>query len=272
MPLLPLPPDAPIGGGDLPVTDTPDVALQEANFVRAPNTATTRDAVRSAITKMALAYQRCSERAAAQVDTRRATGIYLDGLGSDKKVFRQTDEAQEPYRTRVLVPPGVVDPFDIVTAVNALLAPYTTIQCKYLESILDAFYLTNGAATYDSFFGVTPHYQDRLYPDDAAENNGRSISYRSSGGAWMFSDALGRYFVLRVPDLSPLDDDVGYMSDGSTDQETNFWLTDGSATDPVQSFLLGKLSTDIYQGIINTVERIVGASMRWMLYADPTLT
>ena len=62
--------------------------------------------------------------------------------------------------------------------------------------------------------GARPHVRERLYPGGTAVN-GLARWQSAPGGAWVFADSLGRYFVLRVPDLSALDTTIPTLFDGT---------------------------------------------------------
>jgi hypothetical protein len=103
-----------------------------------------------------------------------------------------------------------VTPASIVAAANAILAPVTSVQAQYFESVLDRLYLTDGTLPWHSFVGtVSPTYFDRLYRDDAGVN-GTQVPNREPGGGWVFGDEIGRYFVLRVPVVGDTDLALAY--------------------------------------------------------------
>jgi len=320
MPLLPLPPGgAAISGGDLPVVDSSDVLKVFPDFLKSGDSAPVRDALIAAMVAMFLTYQDFAAFAAAQSDVLRATGIYLDGLLEDRGIKRQPGEIDDDYRARGLAFQAVVTPAAILAAVNAILAPVSNVQCQYFEAGLDRAFLGSDwiifpilPAPHDrgkAFVGTTPQYVDRLYAYDVA-TNGAARANSDPGGMWLFSDCIGRYFVLRVPDLASLDrilqlaysgallsvDDtlppelggatpstfptppVGSLSPNLGGQ--GLFLGNGSNTSgaeadgSVATFMYSSSTSSyqIYQLIANTVERLKGQSIRWMLYVDPNLT
>lgn len=286
MPTLPISGPAPLDGGALPVNGEPDVLAVFPAKVRRSLIAPVRDALVAAFTEIQKEYQRRGRRAAALSDVLRSTGTHLSGLAADHEVFRQPGEADEALRLRLLGVPDLVTPTVIVAAVNAILSPRTTKRAKYFESELDAVFFTDGTASYDSFFydetsGATPYYADRLYADDAIENEGDVIDDREVLGAWAFADELGRYFVLRIPPLEAVDDDGSYVLDAlSTDAESAMmFVADGSDTSgaesdgSVTSFLFTDqvLSDELYAATVSVVELLKGQGIRWQAYVDPLL-
>lgn len=214
MPTLPLPALATtvsIDGGALPVTSLADVAAEWSNDIQASPTAPIRDAIQNGQLAMTLAYQSVSPNAAAQSDPLRATGEYLDEIGSyERNVHRQVGEQDPSYSARVNTVPSTVDPNDIIAAANGVLAPYTSVSCRYYEQS-DALFLSNPATTTwsanlfalgDGGAGATPNYPDRRYS---------IIPNRRPMGAVLFNDMYGREFVLRTPDISTVDATVGAL-------------------------------------------------------------
>ena len=208
MPLLPLPPltgaGVPIDSGDLPVSSSTDVAAAWSQDVMAAEVAPVRDAVVAGQTAALLEYQRDRRYAAAQSDPLRATGEYLDEIGNERGVVRQPGElgiaGDTTYRARVNARPSVVDPNDIVAAANAVLAPYTAISCRYAERS-DGTFASAGDSTWSCHAftepgGSTPNYPDRNY---AGIPNRRPTGCQANG------DSYGRWFLLRVPDISGID-------------------------------------------------------------------
>jgi hypothetical protein len=264
MPALPLPrgPVVP-AGGDLPVVRDEDVLAVLPAFVRQSDTAPVRDALVAALTEILLRYQELAGYAAAQCDIARATGVYLDGLCEDRGVYRQPGETDEQLRARALTTPELVTPAAILAAANTILAPYTTIEAQLAESILDRWYVQDGSATWHSFVDANPQYLKRLYPEDAARNDGFVRPGSRIGGAWAFSDRIGRYFVLRVPVLTGLGNAHGFVPQafvfGGGHRRGWFLFRDPSS------------ALSVYQAISSAVNRVKGHSVRWLLLADPSL-
>lgn len=301
MPLLPLP----IGGaniacGDLPIVDDLSIAALEPLLVTEADTAPVRDAIRAGLAAMFTRYQDGTARAAMQSNVLYANGIYLDGLGADEGVFRQTTEpytqvGDAAYRARIIVQGGTVAPAYIIAASNSVLATYGLPQItRYLESLSDrgycksTTYAAGSFAAYVRTGGVTcavnPSYPDRVYPDDAAANGGASVPNRQPGGFFCFSDTIGRYFVLRVPNVTGLDGDGGfpfqpYLNSASQQvypefQGNGLFCSSGSVAVPNGwSFMRSNNFTSqvVYQAIVNAVSRLVGQSVRWSLVADSNL-
>ncbi|WP_438029032.1 hypothetical protein [Sorangium sp. So ce233] len=231
-----------------------------------------RDALVEAETAMFLAYQERADYAAAQSDPMRATGVYLAGHASDRGIYQQEGEGDEELRDRVFTVPDVVSPHAILGATNAILAPYTDKEAKLFESVTDRLFLGDGTTEWHSFLtdgtaDLDPQYQDRRY--ELRDGAG-------PGGAWVFDDADGRYFVLRVPDISGITDALGYAYSGAQDpdDDAGLFMGDGSDVDGSSAGFLYQGSSDalsIYQAIANTVERIRGHGVRWLLIVDPKL-
>ena len=284
MPTYPLPPDAPIGGSDLVCTVDGDVEEILPHFVNESDSAPVRDAIKVAIVEMLLEYQRQSTQFALNHDEAFAEEVYLDGLGSDQDQFRQNDEVDADYRVRLLVAQLVVSPEAICVAVNSILEPHTAVRCKYFEQ-LDAWFVNNDVSAawschiYDGDANTTPHYPDRLYPDDAAANGGYECEHRGPGGAVVFSDHYGRHFCLRVPSLEFLDAAVAavftYASDADVYASNNpegFFVSDGtSASNSTFVHDTADTESDVYQSIVNAVDRLKGHGIRWTMFADSQL-
>lgn len=249
-----------------------DVLAVHADEQREPETAPVRDAIADAETEMFLAYQQRADYAAAQCDPTRATGIYLAGHAADRGIFKQDGEGDEELRDRVFTVPAVVTLGAILGAANAVLANYTTREAKIFESVVDRLYVGDGTTTWHAFLAdgtadVDPQYQDRRY--DLRDGVG-------PGGGWVFGNHYGRYFILRVPDLSGITAAMPFAYDGdqSPDDGLGLFVNDGSDTDGSASGFLFEGSSDavsVYQAIINAVERIRGHGVRWMLVVDPKL-
>lgn len=283
MPDLPLSGSTPLGGGALPVRSRLDVLALLPPDVRNSASAPVRDALIIALTAILQEYQRRSSRGAALGDVLRSTGTALEGLARDHEVYKQPGESDESLRARILGLTDLVTPNAIVTAVNAILEPHTDLRAKYFESELDQWFVTDGAALFDSFIfntaaAASPYYPDRLYPDDEPEN-GVAIANRQPLGAWVFSDALGRHFLLRIPPLEAVDDIGSYVFD-STVETDGMFISDGSDTagaessGAVISFLFTDqvLSDELYAAIVSVVELLKGQGIRWSAYVDPLLT
>lgn len=258
---------------DLPVATSADVLAVLPAFVRASDTAVVRDAIIAMLTAIFQEMQVRSEYAAWQSDILYASGIYLDGLGKDRGFTRIQGELDPQYRVRILQVPQLVTPTAILLAVNNIISPYTTYTSKYFESIVDRWFVTDGTLPWHSFIGANPSYLDRLYEDDVTAN-GTYIPGREAAGAWAFSDTKGRYFVIRAPSLTGSDDQHAFILTGAGSFIADGSNTAGTEADgTVATFMFGdrETSLNIYSAIVSMVNRIKGASIRWMLYVDPTI-
>ena len=264
----------------LPVNDVTDVLKVLPSVMRPDDAAEVRDAMLAGAMAMFLAIQDAGEYAASQADMLRATGVYEDDIGSERGAIRNSD-TNEVYRTRILSPPAVVTPVAIIADANSVLAPFTSVQALYFEGWGDrAFFFdaSQGVGAGPSYNGAplcyfyddntiprSPDYPDRLYSSEGAENGGFAIPNREPGAARFFDDVIGRLFILRVPDLSPLDaQDTPVYNEL---QPNDFYVgtaTANSITSYVHS--AGSLSAQIYANIVNSVERIRGQSIRWMMF------
>lgn len=283
MPKLPLKlrGGVPLDCGELPVSSQDDVAAEWAAEIQDPETAPVRDAIQAGQTALALEYQRRARYAAAQSDSLRATGEYLAEIGGfERGIYPQPGEADPAYRARVNARPGVVDPNDIVAAANAILAPYTSIPCRYAERS-DGLFVNRGTSTWSSHVfkagdggpNATPNYPDRLYPS-ATTAGLKSLPNRRPPGAMPNGDTGGRWFLLRCPDIGALDSTVAAVFDGAQPVQLGGFFV-GAGTSPSNaSFLFNFASTvdAIYDAVIGAVEAIVGGSIRWSLIVDPALT
>jgi len=287
MPELPFTPPAVPGGGDLPVRSTEDVKTLLPKGIQQAENAPVRDALVEALTKIAFSWQEAASAAAAQADIGRATDQFLVGAAEDRSSAKQLSESDAAFRARALAVPATVSRKAIVDAVNAILAPFTAIQCRVFDSILDRMYVFNGSGPNTSHCYVSapsasgnifsgPNYPDRLYPEYAAQNGGAFLPNSSPGGAWAFGDCVGRYFVVRVPDLAPV-----FASHAFTTGQTlpspgthHLYVFTGAATNnDFRAYVSGNSLTAIavYQAIVNSVNNLIGQSMRWQLFVDPNL-
>lgn len=278
MPTLPLTLPVVPAGGEQPINsvdDTRAILPPEARQLP-PSEAVVREALVTAITSTALAYQTAAAYAAAQADITRANKAYLDGLCVDRGVPRQTDEPDATYRARTLATPDIVSPGAILRAVNALLAPHTTIEAQLFPCILDQMFVHQGEGTWHCFIwddaGEDPDYADRYYDD-------RNQAH--PGNTWLFDEyLLGRGFVLRVPDLAGIDTAGAFIwssatipdaLDGSVGDGSN---TAGAEADGSIGMFIFNNPTNavaLYQQIVGAVEAIRGHGIRWELMVDPWL-
>lgn len=240
------------------------------------------DALLAGLLGMLAEYQLRADYAAGQADITRATDVYLDGLAGDRDSHRAAGEMDRAYRARSIEWKEVVTPSAILAAVNAILAPLTTSQAQFYESILDRWYVTDGTdgsggdAAYNSFVGdglseICPRYPDRLYEDDEAGNDGFLRPQSSPGGAVVFDDSYGRMFVLRVPELNDVDAPRVFASDGTPADEPGMYVTDGSGAG--LAFVSNDFLTadETYQALVDAVQRIKAHGIRFMLLVDRKL-
>lgn len=266
----------------LPVTDEADVRAVLPAFLRPDDAAPVRDAILAALTQILLTYQRRSAYAAAQSDLLRATGRGLTQVCAERGIYRQAGETDDPLRARALTVPSLVTPGAILTAANTILAPYTPVLPQYSEPAQDRWFVGgNAPRAWRSFLyrhatvPRSPLYPDRLYPEDAAANGGYARPQSSPGAARVYSDTVGRYFLLRVPDLSPLDASLAATyresSAGIAVVNRMFIGRGTAATNTTFVRRVGATAVGVYQAVVNAVDRIKGSSIRWMLLVDPKL-
>ncbi len=281
--------------GSVPVSSDEDVLALFPQFMRGSDEAPVRDAIVAAIRVIMMTYQDASSYAAAQSDVLTATGPALRSKLAERGVEQQDGEDEETYRARGLGFQAVVTPEAIVAAVNSLIAPLT---CTYLEPSLDRIFLSDGTGAWHTFIGVAPSYPDRYYPDDAAANGGIVRPSIDPGAGYMFTENTGRSFVIRVQDLSALDETIQLIYNGTklalsdaavpelggatppqsgqpADDElasslggVGIYLYDNTPAPADRTFLY-QPTTDsrrTYDRIVATVERLRGASFRWALY------
>ncbi len=275
MPTLPLAPGDVLNSGDLPVRDVDDVKAILPQPYAGPETAVVRDALCDGITAGQQEWQARAGYAAAQADIGRSTEEFLQGLANDRGFAKIEGETNTALRTRVLAVPDLVSPENIIAAVKALLAPFTSIEPQYMESVLDRFFITDGTLDWHSFIGQSPSYPTRFYTDDEPQNGNKSIPNRSPGGARIFQDSIGRHFIIRVPDISPIDEARAAVFDGTQVADEDLGLFVGDGTSALNSsFIGGNVPTaqTLYQSIVDKVEAIHGHSVRWQLFIDPELT
>ena len=274
----------PIGGGTLP-TDEAAPLLRLPAHLRG-DVAPIRDAVLAAERAFWQEWERQAEYAAAQSSILRSEGIFLDEDGAERGFVRQGGESDATFRARILAGTDTVTPVAICAATDRILSAYTTKTSKYAERLDGVFPVPRGgSAAFRSYAfarnGVsrTPTYPDRLYADDAASNGGYQIARRAPQGAVPFQRAgLCRQFILRIPSLAFVDAAGSFVQRRAAVVPTA--LLD-ARTFPGARGVAGQArayvrpraasSLQIYQAIVNSVDRIKGAGIRWCLVVDPYL-
>lgn len=291
MPTLPLPVGSTqIGSGDLVVTSVADVIALLPYYLKSSDSTPVRDGLMAAIAQMVITYQERAGYAGAQSDILRATGTYQDGLFADRGVKRQPGELDTTFRARGIAVPNLVTPTALLAAANAVLAPYTSILPQLCESIQDRMFLranpVNDGTQHHSFIYSgkgqrSPYYPDRLYPDDSAANGGDVRPQSNPGGARMYNDAVGRMFLLRVPDLSPIDGEIAglfntvgtvYPSGTTQPGAGLFVFSTPGAQNGAYTRRFASSAAALYQAISSVIDRIKGHSIRWTMIVDPQLT
>ncbi len=267
----------------LPVTSTDDVRAVLPAFLHPDDPAPVRDAIVAALTQILLTYQKRSAYAAAQSDILRAVGRALAEACAERGMLKQTGESDDALRARALTVPSLVTPAAILAAANTILAPYTSVLPQYSEATSDRWFIggANAARSWHSFLfkkatiPLSPNYPDRLYPEDAALNNGYVRPQSSPGAARIYSDTVGRYFLLRIPDLSPLDVTLAATyAQASVGVAVPYRMFIGKGASSSNTTYLRKIAAtalSVYEAVVNAVNRVKGASIRWMLLVDPKL-
>lgn len=271
MPLFPLPPDTPLGGGAVPVNVPADVLAEFPRPHKNNPAAPVRDGFCAGFCESLRAYQSASEYAAAQCDPLRAVGEYLRSIAEEKEVVPIANEADDDLRARLFKAPSIVTPNAILQAVNDLLAPYTDILAEGCEPEMDGWYVHDSSpSVWDSFIGSIPYYPDRLYFDDLA-TNGVYIP-QNMPDRCIVSNGYPRNFLIRIPVLEATKDlfafsDFMFIGDG-----TDAGGTESNGTVATSVFGDSLTEDEIYAAIIGAVQKIKGQGMSWELIADPNLT
>jgi hypothetical protein len=274
-----LPPDEPPlvpGAAPLVVQSRDEVlAILPARYKSAIS-APIRDALADSLLALLKECQYRGSYAAAQRDIGRATGEYLDGQVEDYSRARAQNEQDEPLRTRVLSTTSGVSFDSIRDAVNLVLSPFTSIECQIIDGILDRWFLGRGGSrNWHSFMGKTPSYPSRLYQHDAPQNDGIAKRGNDPGGPRIFRDTVGRMFYVRVPDLTPLNSSRVLIYGPTVTQPQRRgggWFL-GSGASPVNTSFIGSGATalSVYIAIKNTVQTLIGHSIRWVMVSDRKL-
>lgn len=263
------------GAGPRPITSSADILAALPDGLLEPEMDPVRDALVEALYGLLDEWQYRSDYAAAQADITRALNQYLDAQAADRSASRAKGEEDEPLRSRALGQQAVVTETAIVAAVNAILSLYTTTECQLLDGALDGWFIHDGTdgnggpAKWHSFLGGGPHYPDRLFTDDAINNDGAFRPNSRVETARCFQDAVGRQLLLRVPDLGFNLRDAALVFDDTVVPEFGFFVGDGT-TVPAGAFLdassEGPLA--LYRAIANLMDTVVGQSIRWDMTSD----
>jgi hypothetical protein len=266
----------------LPVTSEDDVHAVLPAFLRPDDPAPVRDAILAALTQILLTYQARSGYCAAQSDILHAIGRGLAEACAERGVYKQTGESDDALRARALTVPSLVTPAAILAAANTILAPYTSVLPQYSEPTHDRWFVGGDAPrSWHSFLfkkattSLSPFYPERLYPEDSVANNGYVRPQSSPGAARVYSDTVGRYFLLRIPDLSPLDVSLAatyaHASMGVAVGSRMFLGAGSSSSNTTYFRKVGASAVGVYESVVNAINRIKGSSIRWMLLVDPKL-
>ena len=146
-----------------------------------------------ALTAICEEWQDETELAVMQSDLGQSTDQYLQGQAEDRGSFKQDADTNTSLRNRVITAPKCVDRLSIVAAVNAVLAPYTSVSCRVFESIRDRLYIGDGTNSWHSYIGARPTYPSRYYDSRPSSQ---------PPGAWVFGDEVGRFLVILIPVVS----------------------------------------------------------------------
>jgi len=232
-----------------------------------------REAIVAALQAMLMEHQYRAEIAAAQADPARAVEGPLRALASDRALGSDASDDDESVRNRIFALQSVVTEEVLATAIDAVLAPHTTLRCHLVDGVLDRLYVSSGgAATWRSFIGAGPSYPSRLFEDDAPNNGGHYRPNTRVGGARLFDDAVGRQLLVRVPDLGGLGG-FGAFSAASLrapDQVGPGGFFAGDGTDPdVAAFVSqGATAQTVYAAVVRIVRAAIGQSVRFLMIAD----
>ncbi len=251
MPFLPLPSQTSLGA-EIPVSGVADVLIEFPAPQKNPETAPNRDAIAASFAEGFIKYQNAAERAAAQSDPLRATGIYLKDFADEHDVIPVPGESETSLRGRLFASPSIVTPDAIEAAINEVIAPLT---CRISELDLDGWFIhSDAAAIWDSFVGAEPNYPDRYYADQPGLRVGGCVP----------SNNLPRSFHVRIPALQAQDEAFSYTGD-------EYFIGDIVGDAGVFIYQGQSLSVDKYNTIIARVERIKGQGVGWSMVVDPSL-
>lgn len=244
-----------------------------------------RDLLVDALAGLLQSYEARSDHAVAQSDVTRAIAQYLSALADDRSAGRARGEGDEALRARAL-DSGCVTETMIARGVNAILSLYTSTECELNDAALDRWFIHDGTdgnggpAQWHSFVGAGPNYPDRLFSDDAVNNGGYSRPNSAVGGARLYSDAIGRHLLLRVPDLGFQNRDAAFTMNGVSPtndllqgNEGGFFV--GNSSNPAIAAFLNATEGDaeaVYRAIYNFMDGALGQSIRWTMISDLVAT
>lgn len=286
MPSLPLDPVAVVAGaGDLPVNSSDDVLTLLPAAFKPDGDSPVRDALIAGLTQILEKWQERSGYAASQSDILRAVERYLDGLVNDHGFVRAGDtESDDALRARALAVPELVARQAVLDAINPILARYTAVKVRVFEPVLDGWFVTDDAPTaWQSFIDESAQYPDRLYADDATINDGLVRAQSDPGVAWPALDEVGRELVARVPQVNTPSSQHWFMFDFTSlaNNGARNFIADGTDASGGESRNTGTVATflsleaitatQIYQSIVDAVERVRGQGIRWSMVVDPEL-
>jgi hypothetical protein len=266
------------GAGPHPVVDSSAVTAVLPDALSMPEVDLIRDALVDALTALMIEWQYRSDYAAALVDPIRAVKQYLAALANDKGTAKAVGEDDEALRARAFQQRSCVTEGAIIAGVNLILSLVTVTECQLNDATLDRWFLhdgTDGAggpAIWHSFVGAGPNYPDRYFADDAVNNGGYSRPNSEVHGARLYSDAIGRHLLLRVPDFGFQLLDAPFVYSAPNENQPagiGFFVGDGS--DAAIASYINSTITDpigIYQAIGNFMNNVCGQSIRWEMLSD----
>lgn len=263
-------------GNPSPIETEADVLALMPHFVKKSDSAPVRDAIAAGLRAIAGEFQKRAGYAGACTDILRANGVYLEEKLGSIGCYRQPGESDTDYRLRGLTAPETVSPEAILAVVEAITSIYSSAKPQLFESVSDRWYISASGTTWRSYVGASPSYPDRLYPEDSASNGGYVRLQSMPGGACVFTNGSGRYFLVRIPDIEIADETITSMFTADVtpplDAGYGFFVFDGTAPD-VNAYLRRTAidSISVFASIINAVSRIKGHGIRWQLISDPRL-
>lgn len=285
MPTLPLPPlwnGVPLDGGDLPVQCLKDVADEWAKEIQSVPVAPIRDAIQCGQEAMLEEYQRRSRYAAAQSDPLRATDEYLDEILEEHSCPRQNGQDNDSARAILFANQPAVCPNQIISVANSIISPYSSVSCRYAEQS-DGWFAGDDTCVWSahvfSAYDSGDYYATPNYPDRPSNINRRPPGLMPNGSSY------GRWFLLRVPDISAINNELASVFDGNQNEPKSgtessasvgaFFVGSGSTvTDDNTTFVFDFVSTtvdSIYNSIISAVNNAAGFGIRWNMVVDPYL-